>query len=116
MRKGCLTWVCSALRKIRLRRDLINVYKYLKCRRQRDIANLFSVVCGDRTRGNRHKLERRKFLINMRRNFFMVRVTEHWNRLPREVVQSPLRYIQDTLGCLPVQPALGILLWQGGWT
>ena len=78
-----------SLEKRRLRRDLISVHKYLKCGSQRDMGNLFSAVCGDRTRGNSHKLEHRKFHTNMQRNFFLVRVTEHWNRLPREAVGSP---------------------------
>ncbi|KFV74567.1 hypothetical protein N308_00031, partial [Struthio camelus australis] len=38
---------------------------------------------------NGHKLNHRKFHLNLRNNFFTVRVIEHWTRLPREVVESP---------------------------
>jgi len=47
------------------------------------------VVPNDRTRGKGHKVKHKKFHLNMRKNFFPLRETERWNRLPREVVESP---------------------------
>jgi len=34
-------------------------------------------------------IEHGKFRTNVRKDFFIVRVTENWNRLPREVVGAP---------------------------
>ncbi|KAJ7407621.1 hypothetical protein BTVI_62589 [Pitangus sulphuratus] len=63
-------------------------YKYLKDGSQEDGARPFSVVLSDGTRSNGHKLKHKKFHLNMRKNFFTLRVAEHWNRLPWEVAES----------------------------
>jgi len=76
--------------KKRLRGDFINVYKYLNGGGwQTDEARNFSVVCSDRTRSNGLKLQHRKFHTNKWKKFLTVRVMEYWNRLPRELVESP---------------------------
>jgi len=77
-----------SVEKRRLRGDVINAYKYLQGGCQEDGARLFAVVLSDRTRGNGHKWKQRKLQLNMRNNFFPLRVTEPWPRLPREVVES----------------------------
>ncbi|KGL84918.1 hypothetical protein N309_11005, partial [Tinamus guttatus] len=78
-----------SLEKRRLRGDLISVHKYLKGGSEEDGAGLFSLVATDRTIGNGQKLKHQNFHRKIRKNFLRVRVTEHWNRLPRELVESP---------------------------
>ena len=67
-----------------------------------------------RTRGNGHKLKQRKLQLNPRKNFFPLRVTEPWPRLPREVVESPsLEIFQPRLAAVLCSLLWVTLLGQG---
>ncbi|KFQ51705.1 hypothetical protein N334_04032, partial [Pelecanus crispus] len=78
-----------SLEKSRLWGDLLVAFRYLKGAYRKDGENLFSKACCDRTRNNGFKLKEDRFRLDIKKEFFTMRVVKHWNRLPREIVEAP---------------------------
>ena len=78
-----------SLEKRRLWGELVAAFQNLKGAYRKTWEGLLMRAYSDTTGGNGFKLEEGRFRRDTRKKFFTVRVVQHWNRLPSEVVDVP---------------------------
>ena len=77
-----------SLEKRRVWRDLIVAFQYLKGAYKKDGDKRFSGACSNRTRLSGFKLKEGRFRLDSEKKFFIMRVVQHQERLPREVADA----------------------------
>ena len=86
LRRLCL----PSLHYRRMRGDMIMVYQIMTGKIRIDSSRLFTLApAGQDTRGHTLKLSKPAANKVIRQKFFSVRVINHWNSLPEEVVTAP---------------------------
>jgi len=78
-----------SLEKRRMWGEILMAFQYLKGAYKKDGDKLISRTCCERTRCNGFKLQEGRFILDIRKKFFTMRVVRYWNGLPGEVIGAP---------------------------
>ena len=86
----------NSLERRRVRRNLIEVFKWVKGFDMRDVRKVVTISSQDITRSNRFKLEKYRLRKEIDRNWFTNRVVDDCNRLSQQVVSAQTKGVTGT--------------------